>query len=206
MNTEIRAVIFDYGNVISTVENGRFLESLSRLSGLDPATLDRRIFRESTLPVDFETGRIGTDAFAEALSALCGQPIALTELEASFGAIFRPIESTRSLIRRLKGRYLLGLLSNTNPWHFETEIRCCPEFALFDTVTLSYEVGAMKPHPDIYRDALDKLALPGEACVFIDDRPEFAAAARTHGIHGLTFSDGDLLRSELAALGVVEAP
>ena len=95
----------------------------------------------------------------------------------AFNGMFSPIEPTLALIRRLKGRYRLGLLSNTNEWHFRGHIATVPVFPLFDTVTLSYEVREMKPGERIYRDALGKLGLPPESCVFIDDIEENVAAA-----------------------------
>ena len=44
-----------------------------------------------------------------------------------------------------------------------------PEIMIFDEYILSYEVGAMKPHPRIYEDALAKAGVEANECVFIDD-------------------------------------
>lgn len=202
MNPEIQGIVFDFGNVICSVDNGRFLKALGILCGLPPELLHQRIFLGSTLPDDYESGRIDSAGFLAGISKECGTPLSEETLRRAHSQIFTPIESTQSLIRRLKPYYRLGLLSNTNPWHFELGISTTPIFPLFDTVTLSYEVGAMKPSPAIYADALTKLALPPEACVFIDDRPEFTDAAQAMGMRGIPYTgEGELLEA-MAGMGI----
>ena len=125
------------------------------------------------------------------------------ELADWFSGIFTPLESTHGLIRKLKGKYRLGLLSNTNEWHFLRHIRKVPVFPLFDAVTLSFEVGALKPEREIYLDALRKLSLPPEACVFIDDIGKYAEGAAVLGIRGIRYTGPAELLRELSGLGVV---
>lgn len=74
---------------------------------------------------------------------------------------------------------------------------------LFDAVTLSFEVGALKPEPEIYLDALRKLSLPPEACVFIDDIGKYAEGAAALGIRGIRYIGHAELLRELSGLGVV---
>lgn len=202
MSAGVQGIIFDFGNVIYTVDNSHFLEDLKALCGRPIGELHRRIFVESNLPDDYESGRIGCAEFLAELSERCGTPISEEAFRRTQTRVFAPIESTHALIRRLKPHYRLGLLSNTNPRHFDMVIRTAPVFPLFDAVTLSYEVGAMKPIPAIYQDALAKLGLPAEACVFIDDRPEFAAAARAVGMRGLCYTGGEQLIADLGSLGI----
>ncbi len=80
-----------------------------------------------------------------------------------------------------------------------------PVFSLFDTVTLSFEVGALKPEPEIYLDALRKLSLPPEACVFIDDIGKYAEGAAEVGIRGIRYTGHAELVRELSSLGVTPA-
>ena len=76
------------------------------------------------------------------------------------------------LIRKLKPRYRIGLLSNTNEWHFDHAVRACTRLSHFDAVSVSYQVKAMKPSAPIYLDALGKLGTDPEETLFIDDRAE----------------------------------
>jgi putative hydrolase of the HAD superfamily len=116
--------------------------------------------------------------------------------------IFTPKQATFELVKRLKGRYRLGLLSNTNEWHFEFGIKPVGIFPLFDAVTLSFEVHAMKPDRKMYDDMLAKLALPAGACVYIDDIAEYVAAGRAIGLHGIHYTTHERLLEDLAKAGV----
>jgi len=198
----IRGVIFDYGNVINSFDVGKFLAKLNEWSGVPVVTLRERVYG-SNLHLLYERGGISSIEFRERIARMTGALVPVETFEEGFTDIFTPLEDTRALIRDLEGKYRLGLLSNTNECHFRRHIRRDPVFPLFDSVTLSFEVGALKPDPLIYRDALRKLSLPPEACVFIDDIAEYAEGAAAVGIHGIRYTGpADLLR-ELSGLGVV---
>jgi len=200
----IRGVIFDFGNGICSFDVGRFLARLHGWSGRPVDELKDKIYG-SGLHSRFERGDVSPDGCRRTVESIAGYGIPAGEFAEAFTDIFTPIEGTREVIRGLKGKYRLGLLSNTNEIHFRRHIRNEPVFPLFDTVTLSYEVGALKPDPAIYRDALGKLSLPPEDCVYIDDIEEYAEGARAVGIRGIRFTGPARLLSDLAALGVAPA-
>ena len=198
----IRGVIFDFGNVICSFDVEIFLAKLHEGSGLDVDTLRDRIYG-SRLHSRYERGEISSKEFHREVVRRIGADIPVEEFADRFTDIFTPLESTHGLIRALKGKYRLGLLSNTNEWHFLRYIRNVPVFPLFDAVTLSFEVGALKPEPEIYLDALRKLSLPPEACVFIDDIGMYAEGAAALGIRGIRYTGPAELLRELSDLGVV---
>jgi len=200
----IRGVIFDFGNVISSFDVGIFLAKLHEWSGLDVETLRDRIYG-SRLHSRYERGEISSKEFHREVVRRIGFYVPVDALADRFSDIFTPIESTHGLIRALKGKYRLGLLSNTNEWHFLRHIRKVPVFPLFDAVTLSYEVGALKPEPEIYLDALRKLSLPPEECVFIDDIGKYAEGAAGVGIRGIQYTGPAELVRELSSLGVISS-
>jgi glucose-1-phosphatase len=200
-DSAIQAVIFDFGNVLCAFDNRRILTALAPVCGLPEEELARRIYG-SDLPRAYEAGQIGSAEFLAAISDLCGHTFPEALFIRAFTDIFTPIEDTWRLVRALKPRYRLGLLSNTNPWHFAHGIRTTAVFPLFEAVTLSFEVGALKPDPRLYADATAKLGLPPSACLFIDDIPAFTEGARAFGMHGLTYTGPKALRAELRGLGV----
>jgi putative hydrolase of the HAD superfamily len=51
-----------------------------------------------------------------------------------------------------------------------------------DEVILSFEVGVKKPDAAIYRVSLDRLAVPSERAVFVDDQADYCDGARAVGI------------------------
>jgi putative hydrolase of the HAD superfamily len=199
--SKVRAVIFDFGNVVSTVDTGRFLRKLADRSPLSIPRLSAEIY-DSGLHARYEAGTISSPAFYRCVIARTGAEMPMPEFVAAYTDLFAPIAGTADLIRRLASRYPVGLLSNTNPLHFRHHIRSSPPFPCFSTVTLSYRVKTLKPDPRIYADAVSKLGVPAGACVYIDDIPEYAEGARLAGLHGLTFAGVAKLEHDLLRLGV----
>lgn len=197
----IRGICFDFGNVICTFDNRRILAALSPVCGHSPEALER-LLRDSNLPQAYESGAITSREFLEGMSSLCGHAFSEAVFVPAFTDIFTPIQTTFDLIKRLTPHYRLGLISNTNPWHADHAIRTTEVFPLFDAVSLSHEVRAMKPDPRIFQDALTKLSLPPDACVFIDDIPAFVEGAKALGMHGIVYTGPEALRMDLRALGV----
>lgn len=197
----IRAVIFDFGNVICSFDNDTFLRSLLRYTDKRFEELKAAIYA-SDLPVRYESGLISSEEFFREAAARGGLSVPREEFFRAFGAIFTPIPSTFRLIRDLKEKYKIGLLSNTNEFHYERYFRKVEIFPLFDSVTLSFEVKAMKPDERIYRDAVGKLrVLPGE-CVYVDDIEANAEGANRLGMRGIRYVTHPSLLDSLAAAGI----
>jgi len=200
----IRGILFDFGNVICSFDVDRFLSRLHGWSGLPVETLRAQVYG-SDFPRRFERGEISSEEFRSRIERITRAAVPIEAFEQGFTDIFTPMTDNQALILGLSRRYRLGLLSNTNEIHFRRHIRRVPVFSLFESVTVSFQVGALKPEAAIYRDALRKLGLPPHECVFIDDIPEYAEGARALGIHGIRYtSHADLLR-DLSGLGVERA-
>jgi len=197
----IRGIIFDFGGVISSFDSRIFFRRLAERSPRTAGEMAAAVL-EADLPRKYESGRITSREFYDAVTGSCEVSISEGEFVEAFTEIFRPIEPTCRLIRALKPSFRIALLSNTNEWHFEHHIRKVEIFPLFDAVTLSYRVGEMKPGERIYRDALEKIGLPPPACVFVDDLGENVAAAERLGIHGIRYTGPEQLVASLDALGV----
>ena len=75
-------------------------------------------------------------------------------------------------------------------------------YSHFDVVVLSYQVGLAKPQKEIFEHALKELRLKAGECVFIDDKIENIAAAKSLGFKAIHFKDAEQLASELKGLGV----
>lgn len=180
-------VLFDFGNVIARIDNRWFISRLLPDSPADPAEFVRKIFIESPLSRDFETGNSSFQEFKQGVEDIVQKKFSDDFFISAYCDIFPSIPETFDLIAFLKGKARIGMLSNTNPLHFEKVISKIPLFDLFDQITISCEVGAMKPAPEIYRDALKKYGKPPETVLYLDDIPAFAEAARTQGLQALVY-------------------
>lgn len=94
---------------------------------------------------------------------------------------FGIFQDALSTLQALRGRYKLGVISDTWP-----SIRpVLDAFGLtpyFDCFTFSFELGCFKPDRRMYEDALAKMGLPPEECAFIDDGVKNLQGAQAAGI------------------------
>lgn len=96
-----------------------------------------------------------------------------------------------------RGIRLAMLTNNVREWesHWRTKL---PIDEIFETVVDSGFVGLRKPDPAIYAIVLERLGLPAEACVFVDDLAHNVDAARELGFAVVHHVDTD---ATIAALG-----
>jgi len=74
----------------------------------------------------------------------------------------------------------------------------------FDDIVVSGEVKLAKPDPRIFELTIARCRLAPGRTVFIDDSLHNVEAGRAAGLHALHFRNPDALRSDLAALGLLE--
>jgi len=198
----ITAVLFDFGHVIASFDLERMVRNLADASGSTPAAIRGFMADVRDLALQYESGSLTSDQFFLYVKTKTGLGIDRDRFREAYCDIFTPIPGTHEIIRALKPRYRLGLVSNTSEWHFEYGVRPVEVFPLFDTVTLSYEVGAMKPDPAVYHDALRKLGLPAAGCVYIDDIQVNVDAAERLGMRAFRYIDHSTLLRDLASAGI----
>ena len=198
----IQAVIFDFGRVICDFDLGKFVARAARASTLSADGVKGTMPESMRMADRYETGLMTSREFYLNVCRIASLTMPEQEFVSAWTDIFTPKQGTFELVKRLKGRYRLGLLSNTNEWHYQFGIKPVGIFTLFDAVTLSFEVHAMKPDRKIYDDMLAKLALPAGACVYIDDIAEYVAAGRAIGLHGIHYTTHERLLEDLAKAGV----
>jgi putative hydrolase of the HAD superfamily len=114
-----------------------------------------------------------------------------------------PIHSD-ALFATLSKNYRLGLLSNTDPIHVAYLEKTYSFFAYFPKPVRIYScaVGASKPDPIVFREALKAGKVNAGQTVYIDDIGEFAEAASALGMHGLRYSSPERLCADFERLGI----
>ena len=193
----IKAVIFDFGNVICRFDNKIIFERVSVHTGRTVSELESIVYGAPDLILGYERGTISSDEFYDRLKTMCGLRMSKAEFIRAYTDKFTPIPETFDLIRKLKGSYKLGLLSNTSEWDFEYGIRTVEVFPLFNSVTVSFQVHALKPEKKIYVDALTKLDVHPHECVYIDDIENYVEAARDLGMNAIHYMSPQQLEKSL---------
>jgi epoxide hydrolase-like predicted phosphatase len=199
----IRAVIFDLGNVIVPFDTKRGYEALAAVNGLPPEEIKRRIAATGVVQ-PFEMGKIEPEEFVRKICDALALKVSHERFCELWSSIFlpQPLLPER-LITQLKRKYKLLVLSNTNAIHFAMIRSRYPIMRLFDEYVLSYEVGAMKPTPEIYRVAIQRSACAPEEIFFTDDLEVNVEAARQHGLVAVRFESAEQLEAELERRGLL---
>ena len=178
MNT---AVVFDLGKVLVDFDYSIAARKIAARSSKAPEDL-HAFLGSSPLLVDYESGRLTRKQFFDAVRDAVGFDGGIVEFGKFFAEIFSPIEPMIELHAELRRRGLpTYIFSNTNDLAVEHVRRDFPFFGNFDGYILSYEVGAMKPQPQIY-EAMEKMSgRRGAEIVYIDDRLENVKAGSARG-------------------------
>ncbi|REH47151.1 putative hydrolase of the HAD superfamily [Kutzneria buriramensis] len=206
-NRVVDAVVFDYGGVLTTplsATTGGWLAA----DGIDPAgfaaLMQAWLGRdaEPDNPIHLlETGALPVAEFerqfAARLVSTTGAPVVAEGVLGRLFAAMSPSEEMNQLVRDLRERgQRIGLLSNSwgNDYPHDVLDELC------DVVVISGEVGLRKPDEPIYRLLLDRLDLPAERVVFVDDFTANVRAAQAIGMHGIRHVDPASTRAALAEL------
>lgn len=151
----------------------------------------------------YTRGEITTYEFYRHAKKALRFPVNYATFRHYWNDIFRENPGMEALLKKLKKRYALYLISNTNKMHFEYIKKKFPDILRHFTRTFpSHEVGDRKPDLEIYRKVLRKIRFRPEETVFIDDVPKFLRGAEKVGIRTIHFRSRKQLIQDLRKLGV----
>jgi len=198
----IKTVIFDLGGVIVPLDFANLYREISRHCGLSVEEIPKRI-GATGLVVELETGRISGEDFSARICELLGFALPAKEFRALWSTLF-PSHTLipEELLVALKRNYRLLMLSNTNALHFEMIRETYPLISHFDHYVLSYQVGAMKPAPRIYEEAIAHSGAKPEECFYTDDIMPYVEGARRAGLNAVQFQSFEQLTVDMDRLGI----
>ena len=203
----IDAVLFDYGGVL-TLPVRDSIAAWQKADGIDPQSFSRilkawlsRDAADGTPIHRLEIGELPAAQFdtllAAELTTLDGSSIDPVGLLQRIFAGMRVDPAMFALVDDLRASGTrVGLLSNSWGNTYPRE----RIDALLDPIVISGEVGLRKPHAAIYELALERLDLPAERVLFIDDAEPNILGAHRVGMQALLHTDAVTTGAALAAL------
>jgi putative hydrolase of the HAD superfamily len=197
----VRAVVFDYGMVLSGPPDQEAHGALVRISGLSAEKLDSLYWADR---LAYDAGSLTGKAFWEKIVRNAGlqlDELAIGQL-VEWDARMWLTENAAMLAWQLKLKergVLTAIVSNMGDTVHEAMEREFMWLARFDVLVWSYQLKMTKPDPEIYRYVLTKLGTRPEETLFIDDRRENVDAAIAMGMKGIVFRDVEKLRVDLEA-------
>jgi len=194
------AIIFDLGKVLVDFDYSVAARKVAARSTKQLPDL-QHFLGSSSILVRYESGLLTRQQFFEEMRQATGFTGSLEEFSADFADIFVPIAPMIELHEELRARgFLTYIFSNTNDLAIEHVRHNFPFFQHFDGYIFSYEVGAMKPQPEIYAAMEQMSGKSGADLVYIDDRLENIEAGRARGWRAILHETPEKTRAALEKL------
>jgi putative hydrolase of the HAD superfamily len=198
----IDTIISDLGNVLLRFDNTIFFRKLAPYTAHSPEEIRRVTHDNLDLAVLFEKGAVSPLDFYRNVRELLDLTAGYEEFFALYVDIFSLNPPVLELYHRLRPFYKMALLSSTDVMRWTFIKRRFPEILIFDAYVLSFDQGAMKPDPAVFREVLGLTETRPEAAVFIDDLRDNIEGAARMGLNALVYGPQIDLETELAGLGV----
>ncbi len=190
MNKEIKAIIFDFGNVIIDIDFELTFEAFSNIC-LKSASEVKRLFYEADIFRKYESGFYNDDEFRDVIRQLLGFPLNDGEIDKAWNALLLKAPANRvAFLQDLRIEMPIYMLSNTNKIHVDwcqkyfQRTYNIPDFKkLFRTAFFSYDLMMWKPDTEIYEYVLKEIELEAHEVLFLDDNVENIKSANEMGIN-----------------------
>ena len=178
------AVLFDIGNVLLKFDFNRAAEGMAKHSAVSAKTI-RQVL--DSWQHRHETGAVSSEEFSWEVRKKIGYTAPEALFQVQFCGIFTPNEPMWEYARSLFGKIPVFLFSNISRWHETWVFERYPEFASFDGGFYSWRIGAMKPDPVFYQEALQTLPFAPERLAYMDDMPHNVASGVAAGFRTIQY-------------------
>lgn len=185
-------LIFDLGNVIIDID---YQNSLRLIRNHLSELIQDRVtgFYLTDFHKDYEKGLIDSPTFRNSVRSYFDQDWEDQKVDELWNSLLVTIPANRlELIAKLKNKYQIGVLSNTNQIHIEAVDTMLKRDhgienlnQIFHRVFLSHEMGLSKPSPEIYEKMVSELGTTPDRVVFFDDLEANVKGAASVGIQAV---------------------
>lgn len=190
--------VFDLGNTVVKLAYERVIANICREASVERDAL-LEIFEMPGGYRDLERGATSFWQFYEFLGEHAGYRGSIREFQEIWADFFDgPTAGIEELLERVRRKYRVAFLSNSNEVHAEVIPRqYAPLFRPDDRLIFSYRFKVAKPDPEMFRRALETLGAKAEDVVYIDDLLENVVAARGIGMHAFQYADTPSITRQL---------
>ncbi len=200
----IRAVIFDFGKVLSALPDADAHTALVEAAGVPDAVFEEHYWAHRHA---YDEGILNGETYWQNVAEGAGftlSPERLAHFHLQDNLMWSNLNApmvawAHALQQHGIKTAILSNMGDAVQAHMEREFAW---LAGFDHLTWSHELGKAKPDPAIYQHTLQKLGVAPEEALFIDDMPRNVTAARALGIDAIVFQDVAQLRRDLVARGL----
>jgi len=197
----IKALLFDLGGVVLTVDFDKVFRCWAKLSSLDEVQISSR-FKVDELYEQHERGQIEASVFFEHQRRALLLHGSDDELAHGWNAIFETeISESIDAIDIIRARMPVYGFSNTNRTHQLYWEKHFPRVhATFEKIYVSSEIGLRKPDAEAFQYILNDISIQPDELLFFDDSIENIEGASRLGIQTVLVKGHDSVVSALKTL------
>ncbi|MCO5249031.1 MAG: HAD-IA family hydrolase [Chitinophagales bacterium] len=194
---EIEAIVFDLGNVVLPLEDMNVwhdkVRDLFEYKNQYDYLVGKKFF------LQFEAGLFDSDFFISTIENHANIHVTKKHILETWNFVLKELPVHRvNFLLKLKKRYRLFLLSNTNSLHIEYFLDKVNTLygknimnEIFEHCYYSYEIKMLKPDTEIYTHVLKQQNLFPTKTLFLDDRADNIAGAKQLGIQTILVDPKD---------------
>ena len=193
-------IIFDLGNVILNIDYQNTIDAFEKI-GVPDASIFYSKSSQLNIFNQLETGRISKQNFILEIQKFVPKASS-SQIINAWNAILQDLPNERlEILKNIKDKFSIFLLSNTNTIHIEKIIdklgkKKYEEFYnLFDKVYYSHEVKLRKPNADIFKLVIKENCLSIKNTLFIDDSIQHIESAKKIGLKTYHLDGNETLES-----------
>lgn len=193
----IKNLLIDLGGVLINLDRQRCINNFKKL-GLNEVDKLLNVFHQQDVFMQQEKGLITSAEFRDSIRETIGKEVADEQIDAAWNSFLVDIPSYKlDLLLKLREKYVVYLLSNTNEIHWRWS--CAHVFPYrgfraedyFEKTYLSYEMKMMKPDAEIFEAVLGDAGIDPQQTFFLDDSDANCQTARALGISTYTPKAGE---------------
>jgi putative hydrolase of the HAD superfamily len=193
-------IIFDLGNVILNIDYQNTIDAFEKI-GVPDASIFYSKSSQLNIFNQLETGHISKQNFILEIQKITPKASA-SQIINAWNAILQDLPNERlEILKNIKDKFSIFLLSNTNTIHIEKIIDKLGEkkyeefYNLFDKVYYSHEVKLRKPNADIFKLVIKENCLSIKNTLFIDDSIQHIESAKKIGLKTYHLDGDETLES-----------
>lgn len=186
--TGIKNLLVDFGGVLINLDRQRCVDNFRQL-GVETIEEQLGLYGQGGVFMQHEKGLITSAEFRDYIRELAGKKIADDQIDRAWNSFLIDVPTYKlDLLLKLREKYVVYLLSNTNEIHWKWACENAFPYRgfraedYFEKIYLSYEIQMLKPDTEIFRAVLEDANIDPTETYFIDDSEANCLSAQTLGI------------------------
>jgi glucose-1-phosphatase len=189
IDKNIKTVIFDLGGVLFDIDLKLTQQAFQKLGATTDFDTVYSFQKQAGIFDAFERGNISPAQFRDGLRKWLPETVTDKQIDHAWNALLIGFPPDKvELLNKLKNRYQLFLLSNTNEIHLPEVLRMMPPGQLENLFVKTYyscRMGMRKPDKEIYEKVITDNKLDPSTTIFIDDLIQNTEGAKLTGLQTL---------------------